>query len=167
MFYHGNSTILTCTGEGGPGNIFQWTFNETILENETSNHLVLPFITAISNGGVYSCTVSNAAGNSSNSSSVFVYPVITVNPSDNFTVYHEEVTFSCEATAFPYPEYQWFRDDGLSPYYYAYYAYGVYTSVLTILPYYDSEGDYYCQASSNGMSVESERATLYGMYYDM
>ena len=163
MFYHGNSTVLNCTSEGVDllGNtIFQWSFNGSILENETTHLLVLSFITAISNGGVYTCTVSNAAGNSSSSSSVFVYPVITLNPSDNFTVYHEEVTFSCEAIAFPYPEYQWFRDDGL-PHIYAY------GSVLTILPYYDSEGDYYCQASSNGMSVESERATLYGMYYDM
>ena len=57
-----NSSInITCSGEGGPNNVFEWrkqgagfVSNDAVLE--------FPMITG-TDGAVYECTVSNAAGN--------------------------------------------------------------------------------------------------------
>ena len=57
-----NSTvIITCSAEGGPNNMFEWSKQGNEV---ASNNSVLEFqmITG-SDGAVYECTVSNAAGN--------------------------------------------------------------------------------------------------------
>ena len=57
-----NSTEnITCSAEGGPNNMFEWSKQGTGF---VSNNAVLefPMITG-TDGAVYECTVSNAAGN--------------------------------------------------------------------------------------------------------
>ena len=57
-----NLTVnITCSGEGGPNNVFEWSKQGTGV---ISNNSVLEFqmITG-TDGAVYECTVSNAAGN--------------------------------------------------------------------------------------------------------
>ena len=170
VFSDGDSVNLTCLAEGGPGNRFRWYFNDSLLQNETAENLILVSnITALDNGGLYTCTVINDAGSGSDDTYVYVYPMITVSPNDKFLDYYDyyyyyyyddPVTFSCEATAFPFPEYEWFSeersllfDDNV---------YGQYTSMLYIDYAYYHHGTYYCTATSNNVTVESERATLYG-----
>ena len=158
VFSDGDSVNLTCLAEGGPGNRFRWYFNESLLQNETSENLLLVSnITALDNGGLYTCTVINDAGSGSDDTYVYVYPMITVSPSDKFVNFHGSVTLSCEATAFPYPEYEWFSEDGNLGY-----VTGESTSMLHFLHVHYECGRYYCTATSNNVTVESERATLYG-----
>ena len=170
VFSDGDSVILTCLAEGGPGNRFEWSFNESILQNDTSNILTLSNITAVDNGGQYNCTVTNDAGSDYDDTFVNLYPIITVHPIDVFASgYDDYVTFSCEASGFPVPTYEWFNDAGYIPYGA---VYGQFTPTLHIDIYYvlhyDNPSfehrDFYCTATSNNITVESERATLYGMW---
>ena len=161
VFSDGDSVNLTCLAEGGPGNRFRWYFNESVLQNETSENLLLVSnITALDNGGLYICAVINDAGHDYDDTYVYVYPMITVSPSDKFVDPYDSVTFSCEATAFPYPEYEWFSEE--RSLLFDRYVYGQYTSMLYINYVYNRYGRYYCTATSNNVTVESERATLYG-----
>ena len=58
----GSSENLICIAQGGPDNTFQWTLRGQVISN--SSQLQLPSITG-SDGGVYTCTVTNAAGSDS------------------------------------------------------------------------------------------------------
>ena len=164
MFNDGDSVYPTCLAKGGPGNIFQWSFNESVLQIGRSNVLILSTITAVDNGGLYICTVTNDAGSDYDDTFVNLYPMITVNPNDLFVSAYDDAVFSCEATAFPTPTYEWFSDAG----YFPFGINGQFTSTLHINAYYYnrffSQEDFYCTATSNNVTVESERATLYGMW---
>ena len=160
VFNNGDSVNLTCLAEGGPGNTFQWNFNGSYVDNQ-QNYLVLSFFDATENGGQYTCTVTNAAGNGSDTAVVNVYPSITLQPSDTFVTSLVHGMMTCEAVAFPNPDYNWFHVELL----YTPFASGWNTSMLTfdITDYVaGSEGEYYCTATSNGVTVESIRATVFG-----
>ena len=63
-----NSTVsLTCSAQGGPNNMFEWSKQGVIVSN--SDVLELTMITG-SDGGVYQCTVTNDAGSDTASTSV-------------------------------------------------------------------------------------------------
>ena len=63
-----NSTVrLSCTVQGGPNNMFEWSRLGVIVSN--SNVLELTMITG-SDGGVYQCMVTNDAGSGTNGASV-------------------------------------------------------------------------------------------------
>ena len=57
-----NLTVnITCSAEGGPNNVFEWSKQGTgVVSND--NVLEFPMITG-TDGAVYECTMSNAAGN--------------------------------------------------------------------------------------------------------
>ena len=56
-----NSTVnVNCSSEGGPNNMFEWRKQGTVVSN--NNVLEFLMITG-TDGAVYECTVSNAAGN--------------------------------------------------------------------------------------------------------
>ena len=157
-FSDSDSVTLMCMALGGPGNTFQWAFNGEEIENETSSNLTLTNVTE-TDGGAYTCTVTNPAGSGSDTTHVFISPRITMNPAsvnaDNGTT---EVSFTCNATGFPKPEIEWMKENSFLPSS----ASGQDTSTLTIGPVlFGDEGLYYCVAMSNQLSAESERATLY------
>ena len=189
VFNNGDSVNLTCLAQGGPGNTFQWTLNKATLLNQSGDNLILPFINATENGGYYTCIVSNAAGSGSATSGVFVSPTIIRQPRDVFvTDIFYYIHIECEVSAFPEPEFQWFNASGGFPYAYAYYRHDtlyiyvyyyyhyyqvcvcgdyyydydyycdIYSSHYYSLPPY---GEYYCSATSNNVTVVSERATVY------
>ena len=60
-----DNITLNCMAQGGPNNTFQWSLNSQTLPGETNQALILLQVTT---GGVYSCTVSNAAGMGSSTS---------------------------------------------------------------------------------------------------
>ena len=155
------TVVLTCMTEDGPGNVYQWSFNGEELENENSSHLTLVNVTA-ADGGAYTCNVTNAAGYDTYTTYVFISPMITLDPvSRNVSNGTEDVTFSCDATGFPQPEFEWFSDEGLPL---PDSASGGNTATLTIdIVLFGDEGRYYCNATSNDLTVESERTTLSGM----
>ena len=107
VFTRGENITLTCISMGGPGNIYQWEKDgETIT---TDNVLTLMHINA-SSGGIYTCTVSNLAGNDSATTTLYVAPYFIIHPENVETTNSTEVNITCLAESFPDPEYVWMKD---------------------------------------------------------
>ena len=65
-FINANRTqqaVFTCSGDGGPDNMFQWVLTRD--GSITSNTPELSLASTAMIGGDYECTVSNQAGNES------------------------------------------------------------------------------------------------------
>ena len=141
---------------GGPGNSFQWKIEGRVVGNESMLELV--GIDA-SNGGDYTCTVSNAAGNDSDSRTLYVAPYITT-PLEEFTLTSNgsSVNLTCEADGFPMPNISWDRnttDEVVTN--------DTVLMISTVV--FGQEGLYRCLASTsiNGMVYEdSDLTTLVG-----
>ena len=70
-----NSTVsLTCSAQGGPNNMFEWSKQGVIVSN--SDVLELTMITG-SDGGLYVCNVTNDAGSDTANTSVIGMYFIT------------------------------------------------------------------------------------------
>ena len=52
---------FSCTAEGGPSNVFQWSLGDANLTGENGTFLNITNMDA-ANGGNYTCTVRNRAG---------------------------------------------------------------------------------------------------------
>ena len=64
----GSSATVTCNAQGGPNNTFEWTNNQGQV---VSNSAVLQFPSINgSDGGVYTCTATNAAGSGSETATI-------------------------------------------------------------------------------------------------
>ena len=106
----GDNVTLTCSARGGPDNVFQWQKNGIDLPGENHTTLQLTDIDA-TDGGEYTCVVSNAAGSDSTNVTLYIRPYIVVNPQPLLlTLLGNRVTFTCEALSFPSPSYQWERE---------------------------------------------------------
>ena len=65
-----NSTVtLSCIARGGPNNVVEWRKDGVVISGANDLLLSIPIMTS-SDGGVYQCTVSNAAGSGSASTTV-------------------------------------------------------------------------------------------------
>ena len=155
----GNNVTFTCTAQGGPNNMFQWQKDGQELFGESQSTLTLTTVNA-TDGGLYTCAVTNAAGNDSSDITLNISPYFIVQPNDTLTNNGDSLTLTCGAEGFPDPVYQWFRNDNemvrsnLT---------GDNSSMLLFDPVlFGDEGDYYCTATSNGISVNSTTATLTG-----
>ena len=155
-FNRGDNVTLNCSTLGGPDNTYQWQRNGTDLDNETMQSITITHISAL-DGGKYTCVVSNAAGNDSASTVLNVFPEIVLNPKDANATNGTVRMLVCEAEAFPEPQYQWMRVSGEN-------VVGVDSSILVFDPViFGDEGGYYCRATSNGVTVTSDTATLTGL----
>ena len=153
----GENVTFTCSALGGPNNMFQWQKDGVDLLNESQ--FTLTNVNA-TDGGLYTCVVTNAAGNDSSDITLNISPYFIVQPNDTLTNNGDSLTLTCEAEGFPDPVYQWFRNDNemvrsnLT---------GVNSSMLLFGPVlFGDEGDYYCTATSNDISINSTIATLTG-----
>ena len=168
-FETSNSEVnFTCTAEGGPNNTFQWFLNDvpvddtdpelTITPSNDANSSILSIssINATQHGGIYTCLVTNAAGNSSNTTTLNVQPIILIQPiSQIFTSNGNNEQLVCQAEAFPYPTYTWIRLDGEDL--------GINTSVLSFTPVmFGDEGTYQCIVKSGNEEVNSTTSTVIG-----
>lgn len=152
----GDSVTLTCTAQGGSGNIVQWLRNGDMLPDETALTINLLSINA-SQGGVYTCNVSNIAGSGSASVTVNIRPRFTSVFVDLQQANGDSVTLTCEADSFPAPAYVWRRADGEQI------RDGILTSSSLLVfdaVMFGDEGGYICNASSEGVTVQSEALTL-------
>ena len=95
------TVFLNCSGLGGPGNTYQWS------TGQITPTLQLNVTNGTSDGGTYTCVVTNAAGSGSASATVYVTPTIITQPSDVLAVVNGNVTLVYEAEAFPPPQYLW------------------------------------------------------------
>ena len=147
------TVILNCSGLGGPGNTYQWS------SGQTTPTLQLNVTNGISDGGTYTCVVTNAAGNGSASATVYVTPIIITQPSDVLAVVNGNVTLMCEAEAFPPPQYIWEHIGGnlagRSN------VMGINSNSLKLNGIvFGDEGSYRCSATSNGTTVVSRNAIV-------
>ena len=69
-YSQGEQLQLRCSSEGGPQLEYTWTFSGGMITNANSNILTIDNVTT-SNGGNYTCNVTNNAGY--NTSTVTVY----------------------------------------------------------------------------------------------
>ena len=107
----GENVAFTCTSSGGPDNSYEWLMDNRKIENETSNSLMLLEVNS-SDGGIYTCLVSNPAGNSTSSVTLYIEPYITTVPSEGERVEQgDAVTFYCDAEGFPAPNITWWKVD--------------------------------------------------------
>ena len=159
VYDEGDNVTFSCSAEGGPGNTLQWlkdgeVFGSIISGSE--NNLTLTNIT-IDDGAVYTCEASNAAGTGSASVSLNISPVIISNPVSIGVSNGTNASFMCSATGFPEPTYVWIRVGGELPES----AIGVTISTLMLSPaVFGDQGEYYCNATSNSITVSSNAATL-------
>ena len=156
----GDNVTLQCTSMGGPGNTYQWMFNGLDILEETSGTLTLANVTA-ADGGEYTCLVSDIV---SASTHVFIAPYFLTQPMDITVHIESSGNLSCEAKAFPYPEYQWERVDG-EPI-----RAGIVTNESTLLIssiMLEDEGDYFCNVISGETSVTSQDATILILLHGM
>ena len=70
LYSQGDQLQLKCSSEGGPQLEYTWTFSGSAITNANSNILTIDNVTA-SNGGNYTCNVTNNAG--SDTSTITVY----------------------------------------------------------------------------------------------
>ena len=155
----GDNVTFTCSALGGPDNMFQWQKDGQDPLSESQSTLTLTTISAM-DGGLYTCVVTNAAGNDSSDITLNISLYFIVQPNDILTNNGDSQTLTCGAEGFPDPVYHWFRNDNemvrsnLT---------AVNSSMLLFDPVlFGDEGDYYCSATSNGISVNSSIATLTG-----
>ena len=158
-FERGQDVTFNCTAQGGPGNTYQWQRNGTNLVNETTQTLAFNEISA-NDGDEYTCIVSNVAGSDSASTSLFVYPEVTLDPVDIINATNGTVLMlACDAVAFPEPQFQWMRvggDFGVN-------VNGINSNLLVFVPVlFGDEGEYFCTATANGRTVQSNTSTLTG-----
>ena len=151
-----DSATLQCAGLGGPNNTYQWNADGRNLSEDTYQNLTLANVSAI-NGGIYTCVVSNLAGNDSDSTFVFVNPYFVFHPVDVRTSSGSAVVLVCGAEAFPNPEYMWLRDDG-STIRNDFQSRNLNISSIE----YGDEGGYYCNASAREVEVMSQVAVITG-----
>jgi PKD repeat protein len=105
VFNQRNDITFICDALGGPNNIFQWKMDGKIIRNDSM--LEVKDIDA-SSGGVYTCTVSNAAGNDSASTILYVAPyIVTPLEEQTLTTNGSNINISCDADGFPSPTVSW------------------------------------------------------------
>ena len=165
-----NSQVkFTCTTGGGPNNTIQWLLNDLPLYDTTpeltispsndtnSSILSISSINATQHGGIYTCLVFNTAGNSSNTTTLNVRPIILIQPvSQIFTSNGSNEQLVCQAEAFPSPTYTWIRlDDDDDP--------SVTTSVLNFAPVmFGDKGTYQCIVNSGDREMNSTITKIFG-----
>lgn len=141
------TVTFACTGDGGPNNTYQWYKDDQILPLEMRTNLTLSLVNS-THGGEYTCLVSNAAGNESVSSMLYVRPYLVVYPETEIRTNAESiVNFTCVADGFPQPNITWVKQN----------VSDINTSLVTVetgdmLEFrpvvFGDEGYYFCIASS-------------------
>ena len=100
------SFMFTCNVLGGPGNVFQWQLESTVLPNETMDTLLLSNVT-VSDAGNYSCVLTNDAGNDTAEYELFIEPNIITSPQNEEVDVAVSAVFTCVAEGVPVPSIAW------------------------------------------------------------
>ena len=154
----GDNITIICLAIGGPDIFYLWQKNGTVITGANTATLMFSNVNATT-GGKYSCVVYNSAGNESASTFVFISPYFIHQIEDRGGYNGSVLILKCEAEAFPAPQYQWERVDGVA----------IRDEVLvnsTILSFnpliFGDDGRYFCNASSRGVTIQSNLFTLRG-----
>lgn len=163
LYIRGSDVVLLCETQGGPENTIQWLNDERALTEEdgveitdANNSISMLTVSNISaaEGGAYTCEVTNAAGTSNATTSIFVFPYFTSQPEDVGGVNGTTVTLTCLAQAFPEPVYTWLMGNT---------TVSMDSEMLEISPLmFGDQGVYSCLVTSGNVSIQSDNATLSG-----
>ena len=153
----GSNVSFLCSTMGGPGNTYIWMKDEKIIGNEDT--LDVTDIDA-SSGGSYACLVSNAAGNGSASTTLYVAPyIVTPLEEQTLTANGSNVNISCDADGFPSPTVIWSNLTDIQLFD---------SSLLQFSPVmFGDEGLYRCEATAdiNNMTFNvTDETTIVGMF---
>ena len=151
-----DTAMLMCTSSGGPNNTYEWIKDGTILDGETSDTLILINANALS-GGNYTCTVSNAAGSGSASTTLYVAPyIVTPLEEQTLTTNGSNVNISCDADGFLSPTVNWVDMTNAE-------VVNIILSLLELSPVmFGNEGLYRCVATAeiNGLGFNATDDTI-------
>ena len=159
LYEVGDSAMLTCSHLGGPGNTVQWLRDGDSLGEETDDTYTIPEITPPDIGVVYTCNISNLAGEGQANITLSVGPIITAHPDDTFAVVDSSVIFCCNANGYPPPLYSWNKWNSSLPD--SIENYNSSCLVINSVKFGD-EGEYFCTATSNNVTVLSNASLLTG-----
>ena len=102
----GGNIALNCSAHGGPNNSYRWKKDGIFIADNEST-LLINDIDA-SSGGSYTCLVSNAAGNDSASTTLYVAPyILSLLEEQTLTASGSNVNIRCDAAGFPSPSVNW------------------------------------------------------------
>ena len=164
--------VFTCTAEGGPNNVYEWLFDGSPINfpDQTStpfNSTLTISSVDVSNGGIYTCQVTNDGGRGFGLATLNVRPYNVIIQTTSFanqsvplveTVDGMEEIFICEGQAFPSPTYSWLKLTGPdSP------RIVSSNAMLSFSPVnFGDEGIYICTVSSIGSDANSTVVTVHG-----
>ncbi len=159
-YIRNENATLRCMSMGGPNNIYRWQMDGKDIASKNFNNETLDLLNVnATNGGNYSCIVSNAAGSHSESTYLFIFPYFVTQPSNVMSTNGSEVSLICEVEAFPAPDYQWYRIDGMEI------RAEIRSNILFInFVLFGDEGYYYCNATSQGNTIQSDVVLLSGKF---
>lgn len=159
IFNFEDNTTITCSFLGGLNNTIVWSKDGEDIDGESEPQIIITNVSS-SDGGLYTCTVSNNAGSGNASTSLLVAPYFITHPSEVLARNDTVRSFSCLAEAFPEPMYNWFRLDAQEI---RSTVKGKTDSTLIFDPIlFGDEGVYYCVATSNNVTRSSTAAILVG-----
>ena len=103
---------FNCFAENpGSENTFRWQQNNEDIPGQTQPTLQLTSVDA-TNGGEYTCIISNEIDSGSANVVLNIRPYIVTNPEPQLLrSVPEQASFNCEAAGFPQPTYQWINID--------------------------------------------------------
>ena len=84
LYNHGEELQLNCSSQGGPVLEYTWLLSGHIIDNVTASALVIDDVST-TDGGDYTCNVTNNAGYQSNNITVYskLLPLIYIYKSDS------------------------------------------------------------------------------------
>ena len=114
----GGNLVLTCTATSSLPFTVHWRKNQVPIPNTDKLTFTLPSV-QMSDGGNYTCVVSNAVGsNESFVTNVTVYKLpeffSVLSPVTTMVGNDTEASFACNASGFPYPGWRWYFTPRLS-----------------------------------------------------
>ena len=161
-YERGDNITFNCSTIGGPDVFYQWQANGIDISGEISITLILINVNA-STGGEYGCVVSNSAGDDSASTFVFISPYFTTQPENRGGSNGSKLTLMCKAEAFPAPQYQWARVDGMAI---RDAVLGINSTMLSFNPLmFGDDGNYFCNTTSGGITIQSNLVALTGIIF--
>ncbi|XP_065905643.1 neurotrimin-like [Dysidea avara] len=112
---NGDQLELNCSSEGGPDLVYSWSrvndfSSDTVTNTSTLN--VSNLVTV--DGGDYTCTVTNDAGTSSTTVTVYVAPYNVVIMGNNTYDNGDQLELNCLSEGGPDLEYSWSRTNTFS-----------------------------------------------------